>query len=37
MIQNFLALAERGENVFLSDVFHAFQHEKARICCELER
>jgi len=36
MIQKFLALAERGENVFISDVFQAFANEKARICCELE-
>lgn len=36
MIQKFLALAERGENVFLSDVFSAFSSEKTCICCELE-
>ncbi len=36
MIQKFLALAERGENVFISDVFQAFSGEKTRICCELE-
>jgi len=36
MIQKFLALAERGENVFISDVFQAFSSEKACICCELE-